>query len=345
MTDSYCDIVIPVFNRPDLTRECLESIWLRTHGSFSLILIDNGSDTATQKYIKEFQAGKKNVTIIRNDDNIGWVRAVNQGLLESRSPYVCFMNNDTIVRTDNWIRKLIDVAEMDPDIGLVNPSFDIKCKKKSGRPFIEVDFCRGYCVLIKREVLGRIGLLDESYGLGYYDDDDYSVRAIRAGFQCVRADDVIVEHLRDSTFSDIFHDEKRRILHEANKKLFYSKWGRRLKIAIIIVKPEDKKLISDIAFSLARRQHIVYLWNAATPLALEHINIRESLIMPAFYKMIILFKLFMNRLKKRSKRYDMVFSDDARLVKDLSFAGYDIFFFDAKDGAKIMKMADAVSKV
>jgi len=81
-------------------------------------------------------------------------------------------------------------------------------------------------------VIEKIGPLDEAYGLGYYDDDDYSMRAVEAGFRCVKANGVFVEHLRDSTFSALYAEDKRRQLHEKNKDSFTRNGGKGLRYCL-----------------------------------------------------------------------------------------------------------------
>lgn len=318
MVSNSVDIIIPVLNEAALTKNCLESMVAKSDTPYRLILIDNASGEETKKILEDFANSHKNITLIRNEENLGWVKAVNQGIKASRGPYICIMNNDTVVKTDGWLAKLIAVAEAAGDIGLVNPRFDVKNEPGKDKPYIEIDFCRGYCVLIKRPLIDRIGALDEAYGLGYYDDDDFSVRAIRAGFRCVRANDVVVEHLKDSTFTTLFKDDVRRALHEKNKQLFYTRWGKRLKIVFIASKVSNKENLKEALLFLARRQHIVYLWNFTAPLKIEHINIREKAFPWIFPVTACALALSLNTMKKNAKRYDLVFVDDPRLGSKLS---------------------------
>lgn len=315
-SDRYdCDIVIPVFNKPEITISCLESIEKNTRSPHRIIIIDNGSDPATEKALAGFKSRRENVSIVRSGENLGWVKAVNRGIGLSNAPYVCIMNNDTVVETPDWLEKMIRIANAVPDAGLLNPEFGDEKKPKSRVPsgsssFVEIDFCRGYCILIKRAVIDKIGGLDETYGLGYYDDDDYSVRAIRAGFRCIRANGIIVRHLRDTTFSAIFPDDKRRALHQKNKELFYSRWGKRLRLVFIISKPLGRDKVSAVLLRMARKQHIVYVWNMASPLGLEHINIRERRMSAALSSLRCAALLTLNGMKKDPKRYNAVFVDD-----------------------------------
>ncbi len=340
-----CDIIIPVCNRPDLTKSCLNSICEHTSIQFGLILIDNNSGPETKDYLRSFASTHENVLLLRNEENLGWVKAVNQGISASESSFVCVMNNDTVVRTGEWLSKMIDVADSAYDIGLVNPHFQAKKGVFSDGPFIEVDFCRGYCMLIKKNVAEKVGLFDESYGLGYYDDDDYSVRAIQAGFRCVRANGVFVEHVGDSTFSDMFRQTKRLELHEKNKKLFYSKWGRRLKVLFILTKDRNEKSASDTLFSLARNQHIIYLWNSASPLNLRHINIREKAFPRFFRGIIFALALYMNKIKKTAKQYSAIFTDDAELQASLSGIMPAVHLIDMeKDASRIKELVGSISR-
>ena len=346
MKETQCDIIIPILNRLDLTKDCLASIREFTHGAYRAILIDNGSDSKTQEFLEGFASSNSNVVLVRNEVNEGWVKAVNRGMRLSTSPYVCIMNNDTVVRTDGWLSALIEVAELEPDIGLVNPCFMLKRCVRSKKPFIEIDFCRGYCVLIKRKVVEKIGMLDEVYGFGYYDDDDYSVRAINDGFRCVRANDVCVEHLGDSTFSTIFKDEKRTALHEANKKLFYSKWGKRLRLVFVVTRPTRCDILADALISLARRQHIVYVWNVGPSLGIEHNNVRERRFTRLFHAAVFSLILFLNKGKRETKRYDMVFIDDPSLMPRLSTLTVRAQVVDyASDRDRIIEVANSLARV
>lgn len=344
MANDSVDIIIPVLNETALTKNCLDSIAANTDTPYRIIIIDNASADETKKFLECVRDSYKTVTLVRNEENLGWVKAINQGIKLSTSPFVCIMNNDTIVHTAGWLSKLVEVAEMAGDIGLVNPRFDLKRESGNHKPYIEIDFCRGYCVLIKRAVINKVGGLDEAYGLGYYDDDDFSVRAIRSGFRCVRANDVIVEHLKDSTFSVIFKDDARRALHEKNKQLFYSRWGKRLKIVFIVSKNSDRASLEDVLLFLARRQHIVYLWNFTAPLKVEHINIREKVFPKIFPATVCALALSLNAMKKEDKRYNLVFVDDPRLGLKLAGNHTAVHYIDIdKDVDKLSQVADQVA--
>lgn len=327
MAKSKCDIIIPVHDQPELTKACLDSIFANTSGTYRIIVIDNASSPQTAMVLKNIAAGHGEVSIVTNKENAGWVKSINQGLAVSEAGYICFMNNDTMVRTPDWLNKLMETCDSDASIGIANPVFDIKVPE-SKKAYIEVDFCRGYCMLIKRDVVDRIGVLDEAYGMGYYDDDDYSVRAIKAGFKCVRVNNVFVEHLRDSTFSAVFAPDKMRELHAKNKELFYSKWGRRLNILFILTGSPDIRKIYGIFMDLVRRQHIVYVWSCIKLPEPDHINIRIKHY-PFIFKPLFGLMVLFNSMKKSAKRYRLVIRSDSGHI----------------DRQEILNRADSLSRI
>ena len=326
-----CDIIIPVFNQKQYTQNSLVSIKKNTRPGCRIIIVDDKSnDPDSVKFLSDIE--DKNIKIIRNGQNLGWVKSVNRGLAESSAEYVCVMNNDTLV-TDGWLDEMIAVAEKEPDIGLVNPvwekpdnisieKFANGLRRHLGK-YIETDWVRGFCFLIKREVINRIGGLDEAYSPGYYDDCDYSVRALRAGFRPVRAKASYVYHYQNATHKTALKKEGMDYLLVKHKELFYERWGRPLKIVFIFSgKTCDKKKIEDMLFSLARQQHHIYIWaiNKYIP-PIEHTNVKVNLI-PAFLFSLFTFLNIINNLGRNiNKRYDLIFTDDVKLINLFLFFG------------------------
>jgi len=182
-----CDIVIPVWDQLEVTKACIDSIIRHTNYPYMLVMIDNGSNRETEDYLKYLKEERgAGMLLIRNSENLGFVKAVNQGIAASNAPYLCIMNNDTIAAA-GWLKELVDVIESDPSIGLVNPSsntsgqfpgegesiddYAASLKKFKGR-IQELYTCRGFCMLLKREVIEKLGALDEIYHMGYFDDTD-----------------------------------------------------------------------------------------------------------------------------------------------------------------------------
>ena len=119
---SQCDIVIPVWNQLEATRDCINSIERNTLYPHRLIIIDNASGNKTAKYMDDLQKDRKTkVLLLRNKENQGFIKAVNKGVLQATAEYVCILNNDTFV-TDGWLKEMINIINEDPAIGIVNPS-------------------------------------------------------------------------------------------------------------------------------------------------------------------------------------------------------------------------------
>jgi len=340
-----CDIILPVCDQFEFTKKCVESIVRNTDSPFRLIIINNGKNPDTGKLLEDLERNRDVETVIvRNARNVGWVKALNKGIELSRAPYVCFQNDDTVV-THGWLRKMIGILESRPDFGMINPAwegrpagvsiegFNAALEKRRKRRFIETDWCRGFSVVIKRAVIEKIGKVDEVYGLAYFDDVDYSVRAIEAGFITLVALDTYVYHHRNVTFFEVLKGGKWNELHEKNKLIYYKKWGRPLKIMIILGKKIWKNelilnRVEDTVFYLARKQHHIDIWS---PRKLKgrflHTNVRLRVFSGFLTNAFSAFCLYLNGRKKSGKRYDIVF----RNTEDPSFPEF------AKETADRMK--------
>ncbi|MCM8811750.1 MAG: glycosyltransferase family 2 protein [Candidatus Omnitrophica bacterium] len=236
-----CDIVIPIWNQPELTGRCLESILAATLEPVRLILIDNGSEPPTRELLDRFCASSRvQTTLIRNDVNLGFIKAVNQGIQAAQAPWICLLNNDTVV-TQGWLTEMLKAADRIPNVGLINPTsnslgfrpgkmpleeYAQNLRRFSGQT-TELTVALGFCLLAKKSVFDQVGLLDESFGMGYFEDDDLSRRVRRAGFTNVRACGSYVYHEEKGSFRHL-KDSNRSF--DENRRLFEKKWGRRLRI-------------------------------------------------------------------------------------------------------------------
>lgn len=236
-----CEIIVPIWNLAGLTERCLESVRQKTRTPVGLILIDNGSEAPTQALLKRFQQESGlPVKILRNEQNLGFIRAVNQGIRAASAPWVCLLNNDTVVAS-GWLEEMLQVAQSDPKIGLVNPTSNClgydaqgaepetivrKLAPLSGQ-VAPLATALGFCLLARRELFDRIGLLDEQFGMGNFDDDDLTLRVRQAGLKAVRALAAYVHHEEKASFKRLPGAEK---AFAENRKRFEQKWGRRLRI-------------------------------------------------------------------------------------------------------------------
>jgi len=234
-------IVILTHNQLAYTRSCLESIRQYTgqSPSYELIVVDNGSTDGTLAFLE----GQADVRLIANPDNRGFPRAANQGIQAARGKQVLLLNNDTVVTT-GWLERLLRALHSDPRIGLVGPcsnqvsgeqqvpagyddlggldGFAWDWGKAHDRQTEDTDRLVGFCLLIRREVIDKIGLLDEQFGVGCFEDDDYCRRAVQAGYRAVIARDAFVHHFGGRTFVGSGVDFAG--LMRRNQELFEKKW-------------------------------------------------------------------------------------------------------------------------
>ena len=202
-------IIILNWNGLNDTIECLESLKKIDYPNYEVILVDNnstGNDVGVIK--KEF--GNFINKIIVNKENLGFSGGNNIGIKDAinrNSEYILLLNNDTVVEK-NFLNILLQRSIANPDVGLLGPlicyysdhnkvwsayGFISKIrgsgfskKRNSYADYLIKDkicsFLSGCCLLIKKEVIEKVGALDENYFL-YLEDTDYCYRALQAGFK------------------------------------------------------------------------------------------------------------------------------------------------------------------
>ncbi len=238
-------IVILTLNQLELTRSCIESIARCTPEPHELVIVDNGSTDGTLEYLDELEAD--GATVVRNRANHGFGGGCNQGLAVARGEYLLLLNNDTVV-TDGWLGAMLDAYEADPRRGVIGPcsnhvsgpqqvapvGYDTdsldgleefarqrrETLRGSGR---QVSRLIGFCMLMHRSVLERIGGFDLRFGTGNLEDDDICLRAGIAGHASWMCEDSFVHHVGGSTFAGEGIDYDRTLL--ANWMEFVRKWS------------------------------------------------------------------------------------------------------------------------
>jgi GT2 family glycosyltransferase/2-polyprenyl-3-methyl-5-hydroxy-6-metoxy-1,4-benzoquinol methylase len=216
-SDSLTSIVLVTHNQIEYTRLCLDSLRFRTDEPFELVVVDNGSTDGTVDYLR----AQPDVRLIMNGTNRGFPAAANQGIQAAQGEQILLLNNDTIVTT-GWLRRLVDALRRDPQIGLVGPvsnrvsglqqvpagyddlagldGFAWEWSQQHAGQVVDLNRLVGFCLMIRREVVDRIGLLDERFGLGNFEDDDYCRRARAVGYRTVVAVDAFIHHFGGRTF-------------------------------------------------------------------------------------------------------------------------------------------------
>ena len=241
-------IIILTHNQVEYTKKCIESIFTHTKEPFELIIVDNGSTDGTVEYLESEVRGRRaEVRIIKNKENLGFAAGNNQGMATARGDYILLMNNDIVV-TPNWLGRMISCAERDSKIGIVGPMSnyvtvpqlikEVTYNKTNldGLNDFAADISNrytgnakqllrvvGFCMLIKRAVINKIGGMDGRYGLGNFEDDDFSLRATLAGFESWMAEDCFIHHFGNRTFIGAKIDYRESV--HKNWEIFKEKWG------------------------------------------------------------------------------------------------------------------------
>lgn len=273
-----CDIILLSYENPDLLERCVRSVLHHTKVHSRLIIVDNASNDPEVARVINSVKGNDTVSVekIFSDENSGFAGGVNKGMKISDAQYVCLLNNDCLV-TDGWLEEMIRVAETSSRIGLVNPqsntfgsvpgkdvSIDthaVRVGEKSGS-FVELGYAIGFACLIKREVIDRIGYLDEIYRGVCYEDTDYSARAREAGFMSVIAEGSYVFHHEQASRKDLPGKEK---IYAANKKIFEDRWGKLLRIMVLdpgSSELSDSASLYEIFKNMARQGVLVEVWTS-----------------------------------------------------------------------------------
>jgi GT2 family glycosyltransferase/tetratricopeptide (TPR) repeat protein/2-polyprenyl-3-methyl-5-hydroxy-6-metoxy-1,4-benzoquinol methylase/glycosyltransferase involved in cell wall biosynthesis len=240
----HTSIVVLTHNQLPFTQQCVASLRLFTDEPYELVFVDNASTDGTAEYLKALADQDPRLRVVSNDTNRGFPAGVNQGMRVAHGRQVLLLNNDTVLTT-GWLKRLLRALHAEPSIGLVGPcsncvsgeqqvsvAYDSDLTDLDGFAWDwgkahdgqreDTDRLVGFCLLIRREVIDAIGLLDDRFGLGCFEDDDYCRRALRAGFKAVIARDAFIHHFGSCSFAGAGIDQA-GLLH-ANRELFRRKW-------------------------------------------------------------------------------------------------------------------------
>ncbi len=239
-----CDLILLSWNHLEETQPCLESLLACTVMPCRLFVVDNGSEADVRAFLAMVKprGAIKEVVVLQNETNEGFPRGMNRGIRASSAPYVCLLNND-LRFTRGWLAEMMHVAAANPSIGVINPrsstfgnyppagtslqAYADGLRVQHGF-FTEVGMCIGFCMLIKREVLEKIGGLNEEVERIFFEDEDFCMRAQQAGYQCVVVAASYVYHAEHKTVQKM---PEREALFARNRQWLRQRWGRRIRLA------------------------------------------------------------------------------------------------------------------
>ncbi len=207
-TKPAASVIIKTDDDLDMTRCCLTALLNNTDSCHELLVMDSGCDLDMNEYLSNVARQHSQVQLLTGGDEISEATTMNQALNLSEGRHVVLLDRRVVV-TSGWLETLIATADMNPRAGLVGPvtnrmngmqqvpavDYDIDTLEGldtfSTRQMMQhsSDHSRamrlgGFCLLIKRELLARIGGLDIRFDGGFYEFNDYSMRAHMAGYEC-----------------------------------------------------------------------------------------------------------------------------------------------------------------
>ncbi len=276
--ENECDIILLSYENPDLLKKCVMSVLERTRTRSTLIIVDNGSrDPEVKKYLDKVHGNDiVDIEKVFCEENAGFAKGMNKGMRLSDAPFICLLNNDCVV-TDSWIEEMISIAETREDIGLVNPQSSTfgsypdhsvlinehaKLLNDKKGQYVELGHAIGFACLIKREVIDKIGYLDEAYEGVCYEDTDFSVRAHNAGYISVMAEGAYVFHREQASRRGLQGKEE---IYSRNKKIFEDRWGKLIRVLYVdkgrdIYDQTEVKRDYEVLKGLARQRVVVHAW-------------------------------------------------------------------------------------
>jgi GT2 family glycosyltransferase len=243
-------IVIPVFNKSNLTNDCLEAL-LPTIGpdtDVEIIVVDDASTDDTPAMLEAWAARDSRIRAVKNPENRGFVDTCNRGAAEATSDVILFLNNDTIPQA-GWLEPILRLFRDDPSVGAVGSKLlfaDGRLQEAGGvifkdgsgwnigrdepdaesAPYThvrEVDYCSGAVLATPRALWEEIGGFDTHFRPAYYEDVDYCFTVHQRGLKVLYQPQSAVIHLEGGTGgTDLSAGPKQHQV--VNAKKFAEKW-------------------------------------------------------------------------------------------------------------------------
>ena len=254
-------VIVPIKDNLDISKVCLDNLIRYTVNELELIIVNEGSTKDTTDYLESLQ----NVIYIKNETPLGWCKAINQGLEKSTGDYIVFANNDTVV-TPDWDKKFLAHFEVDQKLGVLGPITNKvdgfqNIDYNNGDTFQYTDVVTFFFVMIRRDVITKIGGLDERFGLGGQDDADYSIRARQTGYRVGIARDVFIYHYGSATFRNEFKNDIPKSSEYAKSRVDLLRDKHRdindtgVKKRIFIAVPNMGNIVTELAINLIQWSH------------------------------------------------------------------------------------------
>ena len=242
-------IIIPIFNQHEITLECLDAIQKNTKG-YEIILVDNGSTPSFFKVNDDIiEIDGVDYKTIRNETNLGFPVAVNQGIKAAKGEVIVLLNNDCIC-TQGWATRLL--AHLD-SYSIVGPmtnyctglqqvtipvyqdekELNLRANEWAAGHVgesQEVNWIIGFCMAFKKSLWEEIGPFDESLWPCSGEELDFCLNARKRGYRIGIAKDVYIHHEGSQTFKELVRTKQvnYKAICDRNDRHLESKWGKKV---------------------------------------------------------------------------------------------------------------------
>jgi GT2 family glycosyltransferase len=216
-------VIIPVWNGRQYLRDCLDALLGQGYADCEIIVVDNASSDGSGCFVSE---SYPNVRLVRNEQNLGFAGGCNAGLRTAQGELLVLLNQDTVVRP-GWIVALVNALQ-EPDIGVAGCKilypdgetiqhaggwigWPLGLAYHYGRGERDegqwdsprtVEYVTGAAMALRRDVLDRVGLLDEGFWPGYFEDTDLCCRVRDAGYKVLYVPSATLTHQENTSIRD-----------------------------------------------------------------------------------------------------------------------------------------------
>jgi len=243
-------IIILNWNRAKDTVKCIESFIYLQYPNYELVIVDNGS---TDNSVLQIKSRFQDITLIKTGKNLGYAGGNNVGIryaMENKAKYVLVVNNDTELVNPHFLQEMIKKMEEDSTIGIMGPkvfntdgqvqdtilfiptlfncakeSFSLRFLTKKSKYYNisqVVKAVSGVCCLIKKQMIEKVGLLDEDYFM-YAEEQDYCYRAQKGGWKVMYYPIESILHYKELVDKNRERNRRQYVYARRNLVLFLHK--------------------------------------------------------------------------------------------------------------------------